>query len=290
MAGRDSSLSALRGRSPTADGSLEHFSDPAYYDQAYASRTEDVEFYRAQALASRGPVLEYGVGTGRVALALARAGISVVGVDASAPMLRAFEEKSKAEPASVRSLLTLRRGDMRSLRLGLRFPLVIAPFNVILHLYTRTDVERFFARVKEHLTPRGRFVFDFSLPRPEDLALDSGRWYGAPRFKHPSGKLVRYAESFAYDSLAQTLRMSFRFTPVDGSPSWETPLEHRQFFPQEMEALLHYNGFHRMVFGADFSFRSPDDETDSIVVECRARTTGSERLRAAGSPRRTGRK
>ena len=61
-----------------------------------------------------------------------------------------------------------------------------------------------------------------------------------------------------------------RFTPEDGSESLAVPLTHRQFFPREMEALLHYNGFTDLEFTADFSNHPADRHADSVVVSCRA--------------------
>jgi hypothetical protein len=53
-------------------GSREHYADPDYYDRTYRARRDDVEFYRATARRLGGPVLELGVGSGRVARELAR--------------------------------------------------------------------------------------------------------------------------------------------------------------------------------------------------------------------------
>ena len=61
-------------------GTREHYDDAAYYDHAYKRRRDDVDFYRGTARRLGGPVLELGVGTGRVALELARDGHTVVGV------------------------------------------------------------------------------------------------------------------------------------------------------------------------------------------------------------------
>jgi SAM-dependent methyltransferase len=261
-------------------GATAHYEDPAYYDKTYGGRRADVEYYTR--LASRGcsSILEYGIGTGRIALALARGGMEVTGIDRSRPMLRALEARLAREPEKVRRRVTARRGDMRSLRLGRRFPLVIAPFNVILHLYTLADVERFLARVREHLTSDGRFIFDFSVPHANELDRDPRRYFGGPRVRHPStGKLVRYAERFEYDPLRQVQLIELVFSPLDGEPPISVPLTHRQFFPQELLALLHYNGFHRIRCTADFTDEQPGPHVDSMVVECRARTRARQRPR-----------
>jgi SAM-dependent methyltransferase len=251
-------------------GATAHYEDPAYYDTAYRSRRDDVAYYVRQGRLSGGPVLEYGVGTGRIAIELARAGIEVTGVDQSRPMLQALATRLEAEPSDVRGRVRIVRGDMRRVRLKKRFPLVIAAFNTVLHLYERVDMERFLAGVRAHLSPAGRFVFDFSMPHDEYLGADPTRTFGAPRFRHPSRGLVRYRERFEYDPLAQVLLTEMRFLPEDGSRPWSVPLTHRQFFPREMEALLHYNGFRDIVWSADFTDAPPDEGVDSLVVSCRS--------------------
>jgi len=158
---------------------------------------------------------------------------------------------------------------MRTAKLRRRFPLIIAPFNTVLHLYDRTDVEQFFGRVRSHLSPGGRFVFDFSLPRSENIGADPNRRYGAPRFRHPRAtSLVRYGERFEYDPFRQVLLVNMEFSPEDGMPPWTVPLAQRQFFPQEMEALLHYNGFSDFRWYGDFTEAPPGVETDFAVVSC----------------------
>ena len=140
----------------------------------------------------------------------------------------------------------------------------------MLHLYERSDVEAFLNRVRAHLAPRGRFVFDFSMPSPGDLARAPERSVSGPRFRHPtSGALVRYSERFEYHARRQLLVVWMDFSPGGRDDDWSIPLSHRQFFPQEMEALLHYNGFSDIQMTEDFSDRPLSDDADSIVVSCR---------------------
>jgi SAM-dependent methyltransferase len=226
-------------------GSLAHYEDPAYYTATYARRIEDVAFYVSLGERARGPVLEYGIGNGRIAIPMARHGIEVVGVDHSSAMLTDLRDRLGREVPEVRKRVRAVRGDMRSARLRRKFPLVLATFNTALHLYTRDDVERFLARVREHLAPRGTFVLDLSIPALEDLARRPDRPYHAPRFRHPTtGAIVKNRETFDYDAIRQVLFVSMEFEPVgDPASRWMTPLAHRQFFPQEWAMLLHYNGF-----------------------------------------------
>jgi SAM-dependent methyltransferase len=248
-------------------GRRDHFADAGYYAHAYRDRTEDVAFYEALVAELGGPVLEYGVGDGRVALPLARAGHELTGVDLSRPMLDAFRATLAAEPAAVRRRVKLVEGDMSQVALRRRFPLVICPFNALLHLYDRASLEAFFARVHAHLAPGGRFVFDISVPAPEDLARDPSRAYRVPPFRHPTaGCVVKYEEYFAYDHVSQVLHVDFVFTERDDpSHRWKTHLAQRMYFPQEIEALLHYNGFRVLAVEGDFEGGPLTGASDTMV-------------------------
>ena len=67
-------------------GARAHFEDPQYYAQSYATRKDDVAYY-ARVAKKHDRVLEYGIGSGRIALPIARAGAQVVGIDQSRAML-----------------------------------------------------------------------------------------------------------------------------------------------------------------------------------------------------------
>lgn len=250
-------------------GARAHFEDPLYYSQTYRERRHDVAYYCALA-GERGAVLEHGIGNGRIALPIARAGVTVTGIDHTKSMLQHLRELLEKEAASVRRRVRLREGDIRKLRLGKRFPLVICPFNTALHLYTREDVEGWLARVREHLEPRGELVFDISMPLIEDLARDPNMPYRVAPFDHPTAGRVRYREHFDYDRVRQILFVSMVFEPKKGE-SFMTPLAHRQFYPREMEALLHYNGFEVTALYGDFERRPLAQRSDVMVWHAKRR-------------------
>lgn len=260
-------------------GTRAHYEDGAYYDQAYRRRREDVAFYVEEATRSlkhgKGSVLELGAGTGRIAISMARAGADVVCVDLVPAMLERAETRVAKETRAVRERLTFKQGDMRSVRLRKRFPLVVAPFNTFMHLYELRDVERALATVKAHLAPRGRFVFDVMVPDAGALARDPMRVYRAPAIRWPSdGKKYRYGETFHYDPIRQVQLVTMIFEdPDDADNTFITPLAHRQFFPAELEALLHYNGFSIEERFGDFERGAllPDSESQIIVARARAK-------------------
>jgi SAM-dependent methyltransferase len=280
-----SSASAWGGDRELEAGSRAHYDDAAYYSRTYARRADDIAFYVDLAGRPR-RVLEYGTGNGRIALPLARAGHQVTGVDLSRPMLGDFESRLAKEPAEVRRRVKLRQGDMRRLRLGPRFDLVLCTFNTFLHLYTRADVEQFLGRVKAHLAPRGRFAVDVSIPSASEMARDPNHAYYCPGFRYPStGEMVKYTERFDYDALRQILFVSMEFTPQPHPrDSWMTPLAHSQFYPRELEGLLHYNGFAVAEAYGDYKRGKLDRYSEEMVLVCRSRP-GKSPARAARSGR-----
>jgi len=251
-------------------GSLAHYADTAYYDLTYRQRRHDIDYYVAQARGcSDRRVLEYGCGNGRITVPMAQSGTTVTCVDLSKPMLNDFERRLAQLPAAIRTRISLHHADMRAFSTNERFSLIIAPFNTVLHLYEPDEFLEFARRVKTHLTPAGRFVFDVSLPQPADLSHDPSESLKSPDFTHPeTGEVFEYAERFEYDPIRQLLVVWMHFATKDGSSAFTIPLTHRQYFPQELRGLLACAGFTRLRFWSDFTEEAASSHTDSLVVEC----------------------
>ena len=211
------------------------------YDPWSRSVTEDVSFYVAEARGvSPGPVVELGVGTGRIAVPIAAEGIRVIGIDSSTGMLEVCRER--AESAGVAGLVELHLGDLRAPPVSDRVQLVLCPFRSYLHL--RTDEERLGAlrAARELLVPGGRLVFDVFAPGSDDIAETDGRW------------LERELEIFEradWDTDTRTLTLSVRGPSSEAtmvlawlsSDEWRELLERAGF---EVEAL--YGWFDRRPF------------------------------------------
>ena len=142
----------------------------ANYDRWAADMTEDVAFYVELAREADGPVVELAVGTGRVAVPVARAiGRTVIGIDSSPAM---FEQAR----ATGGDLLDLRLEDMRAFELAEPASLVYCPFRALLHLPTWSDRRTVFERVAASLRPGGRFAWNaFAFDHAIAVRLDGER-------------------------------------------------------------------------------------------------------------------
>lgn len=127
------------------------------YERWSAAMTEDVQFYIELARQADGPLVELAVGSGRVAIPVARAvGRPVIGIDSSPAMLA----KARTAAADAGVELVLRHGDMRELMLDEPAALIYCPFRSLLHVPTWADRRRVFERVAAALRPGGRFAWN----------------------------------------------------------------------------------------------------------------------------------
>ena len=178
----------------------------AVYDLWSADMTADVPFYVAEAVATGGPVLEIGVGTGRVATAMARAGKDVVGIDVSPSMLDRAREQLDAEGLS--ELVELVEADMRGFDLGRTFPLAVLPYRVFAHARTVDEQVRTLTAIRDQLDPGGRIVLNVTIPQVSDLtAWDGLRHEG--QFTLPDGGRAVLWRQAEYEPGTQQLTFHF---------------------------------------------------------------------------------
>jgi SAM-dependent methyltransferase len=238
----------LRSRAPwrpSGDDSIGSLSvyDPIarLYDPWSASVTEDVEFYVEEARAAGGAVVELACGTGRISVPVAKAGLSVIGVDASAGMLEVAREYAEAEGVAER--LDLRLGDMREPPVAERVPLVLIPFRSLLHMTTEADRLRVLTAARELLVPGGRLVFDVFAPSSEDVEDTDGRW-----IEREQGIFERAD----WDQDTRTLTLSVRRGDEASTMelAWLSPPEWRQLLDRSgFEVASQWGWFDRRPYG-----------------------------------------
>lgn len=229
------------------------------YDHVVPYRNRpDVSFFVKQAKASGGPVLEIGSGTGRVLIPTAQAGIKIVGLDRSLPMLEVCQKRLAEEPKRVQKRVQLVQGDMRQFELGQVFKLVTIPFRPFQHLTTTADQLACLTTIHRHLVPGGRLILDIFNPSLGSLTDENfGEEVGdEPPFTTPDGRnVVRRHKVVDRDRFAQInyVELIYYVTHPDGM---QERLVHafpmRYLFRFEAEHLLARCGFEVEKLYADF--------------------------------------
>jgi len=150
-----------------------------HYDAAYSVKEDlvDRDFYLDLANEYGGPVLEFGCGTGRITLPLARQGVDVTGLDASHSMLEVLRAKLAKESESVRRRTRVVEGDFRTHYLGDQFSLVVIPFRPMQHMYTTEDQLAALKNAKRHLADGGILAFDVFNPSFAKILTGIGEEY-----------------------------------------------------------------------------------------------------------------
>lgn len=244
---------------------LSEYSDPKLYDAENSDFGPDGPFILSLAKGLGGAVLELGCGTGRMTIPLAENGVEIVGLDVVSGMVDLARQKSEGLP------IEWVVADVRNYQLGRKFRLIFESGSVFHHMLTRQDQEAYLARVREHLEDDGRLVLSIFFPKPRNLASteEEEDWFTA---EHPDGYEIKVSGIDRYDAIRQvkTETAYRRWTDASGKEMTQVaPLSLRYVFPQEMEALLHYNGFEIVAQYGDFDRSPVTEESRLITLVCR---------------------
>ncbi len=253
---------------------LEAFSDPINYDQEDPSDT-GVAFYSALAREAGGSVLEIACGTGRVTIPLARLGFLTTGLDIVPGMLEQARRKSAGLP------IRWVEADARTFDLHEQFHLIFLTGNAFQAFVSNAEQAALLQRVRAHLHDDGLFAFETRNPRfPNGSARDGfflleTRPEGddRPSFINVDGNVVRESLAQVYDPVTQILHLTSRKRWHDGKEEQTsiTRIALRYTFPQELAALLHYNGFRIERLYGDWNYEPLSATSPSIIPICRKR-------------------
>jgi SAM-dependent methyltransferase len=222
------------------------------YDTWCRSVTEDIPFYVEAGVQAGGRVLELGVGSGRIAVPLALAGVDVVGVDLSPVMLDLA--RARARPHGLD--LVLVEGDMRRPPPLGRFALVIIPFRALLHLPDDRERLTVLRAARRLLVPGGTLAFDVFHPDRADIEDTHERWIERERGIDERAVWNRDERALELTVRSRGVSAAMRLWWADPH-DWRRLLEEAGFV--DIEA---YGGFDRR------PLRSGD--TDSVWVAHRA--------------------
>jgi hypothetical protein len=207
-------------------------------------------------LAGHGTAVEFAIGTGRLALPLAAAGVAVMGIDASAPMLAELARKPGAEAIAV----TL--GDMTSTHVCSDATLVYLVFNTISNLRTQRQQVACFRNAAAHLAGGGRFVVETGVPKLRRLP--------------PGDTIVPFDVSphhlgfDEYVDLVDQISVSHHYF-IDGDRVRTTSAAFRYVWPSELDLMAELAGLELEHRWADWRRSAFTGESPSHVSVWRLR-------------------
>lgn len=158
-----------------------NYYDLLYRDKDYASEADYVHSLIHAQMPDAKTILELGCGTGIHASLLALKGYTVYGIDLSAEMLEAAQQRLLTLPGAQALKLTFSQGNIQTVRINQTFDVVISLFHVVSYQTTNEALESAFETAKAHLKPEGLFLFDC--------------WYGPAVLTDPPSVRVKRLEN-----------------------------------------------------------------------------------------------
>ncbi len=203
-----------------------------------------------------GKIVELCVGTGRIAINLAKQGRSVTGVDISQSMLDLC--KRRAEQEGVLDLIRLYNSDIISFEMQNRADLIILPFRSIGHVISLEDKRRLFTKIHENLVLGGRFIFDHYVFN-EKWARDHDGIARLMRVIHmPDNRSKLVWDTYKYDFQSQFLECYIVIETIDIDGQLLNKRYNKLTFswidPNQVMSLAHDSGFDIEAIHGDFAY------------------------------------
>jgi SAM-dependent methyltransferase len=213
-------------------GNYAQYYDLLYRDKDYHAETQFIQKLIQTHAPAANSILDLGCGTGIHASLLAQKGYQVHGVDMSSEMLQTASDRMNLLPAEFANQLHFYQEDIRSLRLGQAFDVVLSLFHVVSYQITNQDLVATFQTAKEHLHRGGIFIFDawygpavlsdrptLRVKRLEDNHIFATRI--AEPYMYPNSNrvdikyqiFIRDKQNNTVDEIAETHQMRYLFQP-----------------------------------------------------------------------------
>lgn len=227
----------------TVFGSYSRYYELLYRDKDYAGEAAYVASHIKKHLPDAKTILELGCGTGTHAEHLANLGFNVHGIDLSDEMLAYAEARKASLSEAVAASLSFSKGDVRNVRTGKTYDVVVSLFHVMSYQTSNADIENAFITASNHLKRGGLFLFDF--------------WYGpavltqkpevrVKRIQDDKISVTRIAEPemLVNENLVNVNYTVFIEDKENGKvEKLRETHRMRYLFMHELDLMLHRNGF-----------------------------------------------
>ncbi|MGH2785019.1 MAG: class I SAM-dependent methyltransferase [Actinomycetota bacterium] len=242
-----------------------------FYDEWVKDVTGDVDFYVRRAKETGGPMVELGVGTGRIAIPTAQKGKRVIGVDVWTSMMA--EGRKRAVDAGVGELIEWREADMRTHVADPPVTLVTIPYRAFLHLMTTEDQLACLDAVRRSLVPGGRLILNTFVPDPHIAAGQDGRRSLHSEYTDERGRRCELWVTPVHEVTTQRITINAVVEAYEGDRPVETTataLPIRMVYRYEMEHMLARAGFEVEALHGDFDERPLTDDSREMIWVARS--------------------
>lgn len=227
----------------------------------------DIPFFLGEAGSTSGEVLELMAGTGRVSLALARAGARLTCVDRSPKMLEVLRRKLERGGLAA----TVLQADVRALKLGKTFDLILLPFHSFSELLEPEDRREALAAIRRHLAEGGRFICTLQNPAVRLKAVDGQvRLWGQYALDEPAGNLLMWGLLDSYDPATRRVHGWEFFELYDLAGGMQarraTELRFAMLAKDEFEDLAREAGFHVLALYGDYACGEFRPESSPFMI------------------------
>lgn len=238
-----------------------------FYDIIYDKilSNADKEFYLKKIAETKGPVLELGVGTGRLFIEALKGGADIYGVDISQNMINQLKEKLDPQ-----NYYRVEVQDIIHMKLNKKFNMIIAPFRVFSHIINTQDQINTLNNVYDHLNSGGYLIFDLYIPNLKMLSEGLTNHMDFQGEYKPGNKISRIT-SMKADLINQISNVKMEYIWEENGEEkkmeWIFPM--RYYFRFELEHLISLSELGLENIFGDFEENELNPDSKEFIVVCR---------------------
>jgi SAM-dependent methyltransferase len=227
-----------------------------FYDLELENFREDFAFYNKHMPENAKSILDLGCGTGRLGLALARAGYCVTGIDGSYSMLRTAVKKCEAMDREIHVHFICM--DMTRMAFDKYFDAIVVAHNTLSLITDMSTLKRCLSLCRQYMKKDGRFMMDVFAPDTRHRKLHQRRLLQFERLQAPDGTVVQKEISRGYDSEAYLLDVNETYRVYEKSLRTPQDTYHYKYqllglSREQWEDILSQAGFHTEAVYGDYA-------------------------------------
>jgi len=234
---------------------------PQLYDDQFWWKKNDIEFWKSLFNNPNKTILEFGAGTGRLAVPLIREGFSYSGIEVSDKYVKYAHAKH--------NLQSIICGDMRSVDFKKKFDYLFIGFNTFSHLLDSADVSSFLNTVKCHMHNESHFYIDIFMPHVSFLYKAKDQKEKIMDFFDSNiQKNATIEETLSYDYETNIISVNWDYISIDNMIYRTFKFRMKVYYPDTINRLLVDSGFTVQSLWGDYDGSLLTEESNIQLYDC----------------------